>query len=143
MRPDHVDALGVAQREQQVELLGEQRVVVVEVVAEERERLDERAPPGHDLRAAAGQQVERREVLEDAHGIVGAEHGDRAREPDAARALGGGREDDGRRGHGEVGAMVLADPEDVEADLVGELDLLDQVAHPLGAAPTGSSSANV
>jgi hypothetical protein len=26
--------------------------------------------------------------------------------------------------------MVLADPEHVEADLLGELDLLEQVAHP-------------
>ena len=32
------------------------------------------------------------------------------------------------RGDGEVGAVVLADAEDVEADLVGELDLLDEVA---------------
>ena len=40
-------------------------------------------------------------------------------------------EHDGRRGDGEVGPVVLADAEDVEADLVGELDLLDQVAQPL------------
>ena len=68
------DALGLAQREQQVELLGEELVVVVEVVAEEREGLDERAAAGHDLGAPAGEQVERREVLEDAHGVVRAEH---------------------------------------------------------------------
>ena len=30
--------------------------------------------------------------------------------------------------------MVLADPEDVEADLLGELDLLEQLAHADGAA---------
>ena len=38
-RPRH--AFGFAQREQELELLAEQLVVVVEVVAEERERLDE------------------------------------------------------------------------------------------------------
>ncbi len=42
-----------------------------------------------------------------------------------------GGEHDGGRGDDEVGAVVLADAEDVEPDLVGELDLLDQVAHPL------------
>ena len=52
---------------------------------------------------------------------------DRAGEPDALRARGGGGEDDGRGGDGEVGAVVLADAEDVEPDLVGELDLLDEV----------------
>ena len=49
----------------------------------------------------------------------------------ARRALGGRREHDGRRGDREVGAVVLADAEHVEPDLVGELDLLDQVAQPL------------
>ena len=63
-----------AQREQQLELLGEELVVVVEVVAEEREGLDERAAAGHDLGAPAGEQVERRELLEDADRVVGAEH---------------------------------------------------------------------
>ena len=33
--------------------------------------------------------------------------------------------------HDEVGPVVLADAEHVEPDLVGELDLLDQVAQPL------------
>ena len=40
-------------------------------------------------------------------------------------------EGDCRRGDDEVGAMVLADREHVEAELVGELGLLEQVAHPL------------
>ena len=35
------------------------------------------------------------------------------------------------RGDEEVGAVVLADGEHVEAELVGELGLLEQVAHPL------------
>ena len=72
-RPGQVTLSPRATREQQLELLGEQLVVVVEVVAEEREGLDERAAAGHDLRAAAGEQVERGEVLEDAHRVVGAD----------------------------------------------------------------------
>ena len=56
---------------------------------------------------------------------------DRARQPDPLRARRGRAEDDGRRRDGEVGPVVLADAEDVEPDLVGELDLLDQVAQPL------------
>ena len=58
-------------------------------------------------------------------------------------------EHDRRRRDGEVGPVVLADAEDVEPDLVGELDLLDQVAQPLRGADrlpaggSGSSSAKV
>ena len=40
-------------------------------------------------------------------------------------------EHDGRRRDDEVRAVMLADAEDVEPDLVGQLDLLDQVAQPL------------
>ena len=53
-RPLQVTRSDGAQLEQQFELLGEQFVVVVEVVAEQRKRLDERAAPRHDLGAAAG-----------------------------------------------------------------------------------------
>ena len=126
------DVLGLAQLEQELELLGEQLVVVVEVVAEQREGLDERAAAGHDLGAPAGQQVERREVLEDADGVVGADDAHRARQPDPLRARGRGGEDDRGRGDRELRAVVLADAEDVEAELVGERDLLEQVGEPLG-----------
>ena len=40
-------------------------------------------------------------------------------------------EHDRGRGHQEVGPVVLADREHVEAELVGELRLLEQLAHPL------------
>ena len=46
-------------------------------------------------------------------------------------------EHDGRRGDEEVGAVVLADREHVEPELVGQLGLLEQVAHPLLGADTG------
>ena len=78
-RPDQVTCALLAQLEQQLELLGVELVVVVEVVAEEGEGLDERAAPGHDLRAPAGEQVDLGEVLKDAHGIIRAEDGHGAR----------------------------------------------------------------
>jgi hypothetical protein len=72
----------LAQGQQQVELLGEELVVVAQVVAEERIGLDEGAAADDDLRAAVGDEVERGEVLEDADGIVGAEDRDGAGEAD-------------------------------------------------------------
>src|SRR5204862_8349989 len=39
---------------------------------------------------------------------------------------------DRRRRHREVRAVMLADAEHVEPDLVGQLDLLEQVAQPVG-----------
>ena len=43
----------------------------------------------------------------------------------------GGGEHHRRGGDGEVGPVVLADAEHVQADLVGELDLLQEVGQPL------------
>jgi hypothetical protein len=61
-------------------------------------------------------------LLEHAHRIVGAQHAHRAREADRLRAFRSGREHDGGRRDGEVRPVVLADAEDVETDLVGQLD---------------------
>ena len=102
------------------ELVLEQPVVVAEVVAEERERLDERAAPDHDLRASVREEVDGRELLEDADRVFGAEDRDGARQPDPLRPHGGGCEHDRRCGDGEVGAVMLPDAEDVEPDLVCE-----------------------
>ena len=113
------------------ELLLEQRVVVLQVVSEERERLDERAAPGHDLGPASGEQVQGGELLEHAHRIVGAEDVDGAGEADAVCALRPGSKDDGGCRDDIVRSVVLTDAEDVQPDPVGELDLLDEVAQPL------------
>ena len=72
-----------------------------------------------------------RKLLEDTDGIIGAQNGNRAGEPDV---LGPGR-DRGqchrRRGHEEVRPVVLAHSEEIEAELISEHRLLEQLAHPL------------
>ena len=123
------DALGVAQAHQQIQLLRKQRVVVAQVLPEQRIRLDERAAPRHDLGPSAGQQVHGGELLKHAHGIVRAEHGDRARQADPFGPHGSRRQDHRRRRHGVVRPVVFSDTEDIEPDLVGQLDLLNQMAH--------------
>src|SRR5829696_4665573 len=124
------DTLGIAHLKQQFELLGKQLVVIAQVVTEQRERLDERASACHDLRAAVRDEIERGEVLEDAHRVVGAQNRDRARQANGSRAGSGGRQHHSRRRDGVVGAMVLADAEDVEAELICQLDLLEEVVQP-------------
>jgi hypothetical protein len=119
------DALGFAQLQQQLEFFGEQLVVVAQVVTEERERLDERATAGHDLRAAVRDEIERGEILEDTYGVIRAQNRDRARQADVLGAGCGGGQRHGRRGDGVVGAVVFADAEDVEAELIRQLDLLE------------------
>jgi hypothetical protein len=135
-----VRPLLVAQREEEFELLGKQAVVVVQVVPEQRERLDERPAPRHHLGAPAREQVECGELLVHADRIVRAEHRDGAREPDATGACGGSRQHDRRRRDDVVRPMVLADAVDVEAHLLGQHDLLDEVTQPLGCRDVASRS---
>ena len=72
-------------------------------------------------------------MLEHPHRIVGAEHCDGAAEADGLGAGGGGEDHGGRRGD-ELLAVVLAEGEHVEADLIGQLDLFEQVGEALGGA---------
>ena len=64
-------------------------------------------------------QIQLRKVLVDADGIEGAHHGDAAGEPDALGLAGDRGEHDGGRGDGELVAVMLAQREHVEAELVG------------------------
>ena len=114
-----------AQGEEKVELLGEEIVVVFELEAEEREGFDERAAAGDDFGAAAGDEVEGRELLKDAHGICGAEDCDCAAEADLRCACGCGGEDDCGCGVEVLAAVVLAEAEDVQAGLVGCCDFVE------------------
>ena len=125
-------AIRLEQRGEQLQLLLEQRLVLVQRIAEERERLDERAAAEDDFGPSVRRGVERGEALEHAHGVVGAQDRDRGAEPDATRATGNGGENDFGRRDGEVGAVVLADADEVDAQLVGEDGLVDDVADDLG-----------
>jgi hypothetical protein len=120
-----------AEAQQQVELLGEQRVVVSQVQPEQREGLGERASPHDQVDPTLRDQVEGGELLEDAHRIVGTEHRHRAVEPDGAGPGRGRREQNGGGGVHVLRPVVLTDAVGVQADLVGALDLLQQVLHPL------------
>jgi hypothetical protein len=63
------DVVVGAQRQQQVELLGEEGVVVLQPLAEEREGLGERAAPDGELRTTVADEVELGEVLVDPDGV--------------------------------------------------------------------------
>ncbi len=116
-----------ADLKQEIELLREQLVVIVEVVAEQRKGLDERAAPGHDLRPAAGDEIERGELLIDAHRIVRRQHRDGARQANALGARSRRGQRHRRRRHCVIRPMMFAEPEHIEADTVGKLDLLQNV----------------
>lgn len=127
-----VDVGVFADVEEEVEFFDEEVVVVLEVQAEEGEGLDKGAAADDDLGAAAREEVEGGELLEDADGVCGAEDGDGAGEANLLGAGGCGGEDDGGSGVEVLGAVVFAETEGVEADLVGEFDLFKEVAEALG-----------
>jgi hypothetical protein len=129
-RPGHLGF--VADAQQQLELLAEERVIVGEVEAEKREGLGEGAAAHHQVDPAPGDEVEGRELLEHPHRVGSAQHRHSAAEADALRAGSRGREQDCWRGVVVLAAVVLADAEGVEPDPVGECDLLQEVFDALG-----------
>src|SRR5437899_6999046 len=108
--------------------------VVLEVEAEQRKRLDGRASADHHFGPAARQQVEGCEFLEQTNRVNGAQHRHRTREPDGLRARRGRTEDDGRGGIEELAAVVLPNAKRIQPELIGVLDLLDQIAQTVGCA---------
>src|SRR5439155_823416 len=87
--------LSLPDAKEKLELFLEQVVVVGEVVSEEWKGFGERAAARHDLGPPTGDQIQRREVLEYTDGVVGAQHRDGARQPDAFGARSGGSQHDG------------------------------------------------
>jgi hypothetical protein len=85
-------AVGVPERRENRELLLEEDVVIVQRVAEERERLGKRAATQDHLGPTVGDRVEGREALVDPDRVVGAEHGDGGAEPQALGPAGNGGE---------------------------------------------------
>ncbi len=70
-----------------------------------------------------GDKVEGGEFLENANRISGTENGDRAGEADVSCARGGCSQNHDGGGVEELGPVMFADAENVEADLVSELHL--------------------
>ncbi|GGU21830.1 hypothetical protein GCM10010244_55520 [Streptomyces coeruleorubidus] len=122
-----------ADGEQEIELLGEDVVVVGGGDPEEGEGFEEGAASGDDLGASVAEVVQGGEVLVQANRVEGGQNGYGAGEADAGGGLGDGCERDGGVGHGEVGAVVFAEAEDVQARLVGG----DGVGDDLAGAPGG------
>ena len=116
---------------EQVELLGEQPLVVLEREAEEREGFREGAAADDDFGAAIGNGVERRKTLEDADWVVRAQHGDGRAETDAAGLGGDACQHHFGRRDSEVVAVMLADADEVDAHLVGQHAFGDHVAQHL------------
>ncbi len=123
--------------QQQIELFGEQRVVVGEVVAEQREGFDVGAAAGDQLGAAAGGEVDGGEILKHPHRVERREHRHRAGQADALGRAGDRRHHHRRRGDRQIEAVVLADAEHVEPGLIGELG----GRHDFGIALRGADGA--
>ena len=81
--PSQVTGAALEQLGEERGLLLEELLVVGQVVAEQRERVDAGAASEDDLGPATGDRVERRVALEHPDGVIGAEHGDRGAKVDA------------------------------------------------------------
>ncbi len=138
--PSQLTRVLLAELEQEVQLLGEELVIVLGIVAEERIGLDEGAATDDDLGSALGDEVEGGEVLEDADWIVGAEDGDSGGEADVPGTSGCGCEQHGGRRGDVLFAVVFADAVDIDSDAIGELDLLEQLADSLRAEFAGRAA---
>src|SRR4051794_23671538 len=106
-----VDVFVLTDLEKKVEVLGKQRVVVLELEAEQWEGLDERAAAGDDLRPALRQQIQRGEVLEYPHRVGRAEDRYGTGEAYSACARRCGSQNDGGSRVEVFRAMVFADSE--------------------------------
>ena len=127
MRPAPGELLTGVGGEQQLQLRGVEHVVVTLVVVEQRERDRRRAAPGNGLDAARGNGGGGRKLLEHPQRLVGREHGDGGAELDplGRRRC---RGDQGRgRGQRHRAGVVLAEAEEVQADVFGELHRLQDV----------------
>ena len=119
----------IADLQQQLESVIEVLVVALEVLSEEREGLQVSAATGGDFRPSLADQVQRREVLEDADRIGAGEHRDGAGQADVLGLCCSGRKNDRRGRHREVLAVVLAHAEDIQPGLVRHAGPFKDVAH--------------
>ena len=75
------DAVGCIEPQEEIELFGEQRILIRQVIAEQRKRLREYATTGNDLGPPAREQVDRGKILEHPHRVGGGQDRHRAGQP--------------------------------------------------------------
>src|SRR6266404_7517712 len=121
------------QAREQVELLFEERLVVGEVESKQREGVRQRPAADDQLCTAIRYRVEGRELGVHPYRILRTEHRHGGAEPDAFGSTGDRREHHMTCRVHELGAVVLADVEGVEADGFCENGFLDGVADDLVA----------
>ena len=103
----------------------------MQIVPEERERLGEGAASDHDLGASARKEIQRRELLENPDRVVGAQHVHGAGQSNPLRPGRRCSQHDSRCRHRVIRPMVLTDPEDLQAYLLGQRDLFEKVIETL------------
>jgi hypothetical protein len=121
-----------AESQQQVELLSVEVIDQGNIFAEKGERFGERAAAGDDLGPPVTDQVEGGEILIDPNRIQDAQHGRGRGERNPAGRPGDRGVHHGGRGHGERAGVVLTDPEHVQAVLLGQDAVADDVVDPAG-----------
>ena len=126
------------QLNEQIELLLEQLFVLAQIEAEQREGFGERAAAEDHLGTAIGCGIHRGEALEHADRIIRAQYRHRRAEPDPLGACGDRREHDLGRGDREISPVVLAKADEVDAELVGQHRLVDDVADHLRMRQRGA-----
>ena len=119
--PLPVDDVLVPQTAQQRVVLHRQRDALADVLAEPGIDGAGVAAPEREVDAAAGDVLQHRVVLGDLHRVVRGDQRRRGGELQALRAAGQVAERRRRRGRHERRVVVLAEGEDVEADLLGLL----------------------
>jgi hypothetical protein len=102
-----------ANLQQQLELLREERVVIVEIETEQRKRLDKRTSAGNDLSPALRDQIESCELLKDTDRIGGAQYGDGTGQADSFGHCSGSAEDDWRSRVKKLRPVMFSNTEDV------------------------------
>ena len=126
-----VQPLGLVDGQEHAQLFLEELVVIVQLIAKERKTLDKTAAAHHQLGPAARQVVEGRKLLVDADRVVRAQHRHGRAELDILRGPRGSGQGRGGRRDRVIGPVMFAQPEDIQPDLVGQLDLFHEVVEPL------------
>ncbi len=111
--------------QEQIEFFCKERVIVFQTQAEEGAGFNEGAPAGDNFGASPGDEVESRELLENANRVGGAQNRDCAGETDIFRARGGSGEDHNGSRVQELRAVMFANAEDLQTDPICELNLLE------------------